>query len=53
MSGGEIEVIHGFRDVKIRIGVEAIDELAAAIAQVAFDFELVRGFLASTFRERL
>ena len=36
----QVEVVHGLGDVEVRVGVEAVDELAAAIAQVALHFEI-------------
>jgi len=37
---GEIEIVHGLGDVQVRVGVEAGDELAAAVAQVTLDLEI-------------
>src|SRR5215472_904886 len=37
----EIEIVHRLGDVQVRIRVEAVDELSAAITEVAFHFELV------------
>ena len=36
----EIEVIHRAGDIQIGVGVEALDELQALVAQVAFDLEI-------------
>jgi hypothetical protein len=38
--GREVEIVHGARDVEIRVGVEALDEGDALVAQVALDLEL-------------
>ena len=40
MLGGEVEIIHRPRDVEIGIGVEAVDEGAALVAQIALDLEI-------------
>ena len=37
---GEIEIVHRARDVEIGIGVEAIDERHALMAQIGFDLEI-------------
>ena len=37
---GQVEIVHRLGDVEVRVGVEAVDELAAAIAQVALHFEI-------------
>ena len=43
---GEIELVEGASDVEIGVGVEAVDEALALVAEVAFDFELhVKGTL--------
>src|SRR5205085_6309369 len=52
VAAGQVEVIHCFGDVEVRVGVEARDELAAAIPQVALDFEVhveaeTEGFFAA------
>ncbi len=38
--GLEVEIVHGARDVEIAVGVEAIDEGRALVAQVALDLEI-------------
>src|SRR5664280_1883747 len=38
--GGEIEIVHGARQIEIRIGVETLDERDALVAQVRFDLEI-------------
>ena len=38
--GGEIEIVHRARQIEIRIGVEALDERAALVAQIGFDLEV-------------
>ena len=40
IAGGQIEVVHGLRDVEVRVRVEAVDELAAAVTQIALYFEI-------------
>jgi hypothetical protein len=47
---GEVEPIHGARDVDVAVGVEAVDELVAAIVQIALYFELIgRAHAAAEF----
>ena len=38
--GREIEIIHRARDIEIGVGVEALDERKALVAQVALDLEV-------------
>ena len=38
--GGEVEIVHGAREVEIGVGVEALDEGDALVAQVALDLEI-------------
>ena len=38
--GGEVEVVDGAGDVEIAVGVEAVDEGGALVAQVALDLEV-------------
>ena len=38
--GREVEIIHGARDVEIRVRVEALDEAHPLVAQIAFDLEI-------------
>ena len=40
MAFAKIEVIHRARDVEIAVGIEAIDERRALMAQIAFDLEV-------------
>src|SRR5690606_20249661 len=40
VGGGEVELVEGAGDVEVGVGVEAVDEAAALIAQVALDLEL-------------
>ena len=40
MLGGEVEIVHGARDVEIGVGVEAVDEGRALMAQIALDLEV-------------
>ncbi len=40
MVGGEVEIVHGARDVEIGIGVEALDEGRSLVAQIALDLEV-------------
>jgi hypothetical protein len=40
MIGGEVEIIHRARHVEIGIGVEALDEGHALVAQIALDLEV-------------
>ena len=40
MVGREVEIVHGARDVEIGIGVEAIDEAQALMAQIALHLEV-------------
>ena len=40
MVGGEVEIVHGARDVEIGVGVEAIDEAQALMAQIALHLEV-------------
>ena len=40
MVGGEVEIIHGARDVEIGVGIEAVDEGRALVAQIALDLEV-------------
>ena len=39
-SGREIEIVHRAADVEIGVGVEALDEAAALMAQIAFHLEI-------------
>ncbi len=40
MVGGEVEIVHGAGQVEIGIGIEALDEDRALMAQVALDLEI-------------
>ena len=40
MIRGEIEIIHGARDVEIGVGVEPVDEAQALIAEIALHLEV-------------
>ena len=40
MLGGEVEIVHRPRQVEIRVGVEAVDEGRALVAQIGFDLEI-------------
>ncbi len=40
MIGGDIEIIHRTGEIEIAVGVEALDEGRALMAQIAFDFEV-------------
>ena len=39
-GGGQVEVVERARDVEVGVGVEAVDEALALVAQVALDLEL-------------
>ena len=40
MVGGEVEIVHGAGDVEIGVGVEAVDEGRALMAQIALHLEI-------------
>ena len=40
MVGGEVEIVHRPGDVEIGVGVEAVDEARALVAQIALDLEV-------------
>src|SRR5450759_4082565 len=40
IGGGEIEIVHRAREIEIRIGVEALHERDALVAQIGFDLEI-------------
>src|SRR5258708_4073817 len=40
MGAGQVEVIHGTRDVEVAVGVEAVDEARALVPEVALDLEV-------------
>ena len=40
MIVGEVEVIHRARHIEIGIGIEAVDEAQALVAQIALDLEI-------------
>ncbi len=40
MGAREVEIVHRARDVEVAVGVEAIDEGRALVAQVALDLEI-------------
>src|SRR5580700_2123828 len=40
MLGGKVEIIHRPSDVEVGVGVEAVDEGAALMAQIALDLEV-------------
>ena len=42
MPGGDVKVVHRLGDVQVSVGVKAIDELTAAVPEIAFDFEIDR-----------
>ena len=40
MVGGEVEIVHRPRHVEVGVGVEAVDEGHALVAQIALDLEV-------------
>ena len=38
--GSEVEIVHRAREIEIGIGVEALDERDALVAQIGFDLEI-------------
>jgi hypothetical protein len=40
MLGGQVEIVHGARDIEIAVGVEAVDEGGALVAQIALHLEV-------------
>ena len=40
MVGGDVEIVHRARQIEIAVGIEALDERRALIAQIALDLEI-------------
>ncbi len=40
MRFGQIEIIHGAGDIEIGVGIEALDEAEALVAQIGLDLEI-------------
>jgi hypothetical protein len=40
MRAREVEIVHRARDVEVAVGVEAVDEGRALVAEVALDLEV-------------
>ena len=40
MLGGQVEIVHRPGDVEVGVGIEAVDEGGALVAQIALDLEV-------------